>query len=331
MSGSSIARPAQPGPRPPRPHATRVEVDAYLDALAVSHGYDPSHPEATAALANDYSHAVLEDQTLDHLHRQGANFSGASFAGSTLDHCSLRGANCDGAVFSHAYARFTNFGHAVMSGAMLDGMVMEGGSLKGVDLTSLAGSVALPAAIRGVICSGVRLAGLDLSGVEFAPYVLDDADLRGARISHMVLGLDAVCAGLDCSDATLDGCVMRGARLSGASFAGATISGCDFSDALAPNVDFSRARLTDCLLCRAILSRAVFDGAVLRAVDSKGAVVSPVHAARAAEGGDGLGLSLADARWGSLERSAAALRQDLDAGLASLQPADDADGISAGL
>jgi uncharacterized protein YjbI with pentapeptide repeats len=124
----------------------------------------------------------------------------------------------------------------------------------------------------------VRLAGVDLNGLDLRGLNLAHADLAGANLRGCDLS-DARLTGCDFAGADLTGATLRGVFAEAASFAGATLVAVDFrhserdlffGTSLA-GADFRGADLSDAILAGADLCGADLRDALLERVDFTGA------------------------------------------------------------
>lgn len=142
--------------------------------------------------------------------------------------------------------------------------------------------VLILAAVPHVVCRRpehlIRLAGVDLSGLDLRGLNLAHADLSGANLRGCDL-TDARLSDADLSGADLTDAILRGVYADGATFTDAILVRVDFRTSERDlyygthlmGADFEGADLTDACFAGAELGAAKFAGARVRGADFRGA------------------------------------------------------------
>jgi uncharacterized protein YjbI with pentapeptide repeats len=198
------------------------------------------------------------------------DFTDASLVGARLDGASLKHAKFDGAILTGVS----------LKGARLEGVSLKGAVLTGVDISRLGLSSSQlegclldpsPEARERASFIAIRLEDAEnwwrSGGKQGHPAMLDGEDLRvlnGAFAGRSLTALsakNAICAGVNFSNAHLQSTSFDGADLRGANFEGADLRGSSFRGARLGHARFSGATVGALRINASIQRPTRFDGA----------------------------------------------------------------------
>ncbi len=199
----------------------------------------------------------------------GEKLSGAQFAGANLAGWNLATARLDNATLAAANLDRARAQEAVLTDADLRRASLNDASFTGAQLTgaNLALSVG-----NGPNFGSVVMANSDLRRAAWVSPILQNADLRGAKLTHFS-GVGALAADANFSGAQLENANFSYAMLNGARFLG--------EEMMLPRANFSYADLSSSQFGAAQLHQATLDGAVLRSASFNGSRLSSVSMKKA--------------------------------------------------
>ena len=160
----------------------------------------------------DFSDADLSGANLAHANLFKANFEKASLVGAKLDDAEMTGADLSAANLEGATAQRAGLGMAVLKGTRMFNAVLAEASLTKADLTgadlrhaNLRGVRLREAVLCNADCTVAQFNGADLSLSDVTGAVLNNSDMRDARLRQITGYKKAQWYGVDIRDINFAG------------------------------------------------------------------------------------------------------------------------------